>query len=199
MSKIIFAHFKAQDAPITRCSEVLLSQLAHMPMTQGMNYPFQFVLQEIIHLEDNRKSQTKPPERFTRNPALRSFWHKHFCVPQYEHLGWNARAALKSNVVLDGSDEPEKFTQMALTVAKKHTEATTDEELWKFSSDLADEFMKRIEKGRTDGVNTGDWLIYTAYQGKNYYLCIAKHHEDEFIIEALKTCSQELPWIKELL
>ena len=48
---------------------------------------------------------------------------------------------------------------------------------------------------------TGEWLIYKKYQGKNYYLCLAKHNEgDKFIYEnKIQPCLIEFPELKNVL
>lgn len=194
MKKIILSHLKASNAPIERCSKVLLSQLAHMPSAPGMNYPFQFVLHEIMHLEGLGSTQTKPASPFTKNGALQNFMHKHFFVPSYDHLAVNAMLTWKMD-----NARSKKFEQMAMMVQKKSPRLDSDEDKYAFSCEVAKQFMLAIESRRKNEEATGDWLIYTNHQGQNYYLCIARHDEDKFILEALKACVEQFPFIRALL
>lgn len=48
---------------------------------------------------------------------------------------------------------------------------------------------------------TGEWLIYKKYQGKNYYLCLAKHDEGDKNIYKNKVlpCLDDFPELKDAL
>jgi hypothetical protein len=51
--------FHRRGLPVDRCSQILFSQLAHMPNRRVMNYPFQFVEREIQHLEGQGKNSNE--------------------------------------------------------------------------------------------------------------------------------------------
>jgi hypothetical protein len=86
-----------------------------MPAYRGLNFPFQFVEREIMHLEGLAKTTTKPAMAFKKTGRLAGFRHKHFLVPGYEHLGVNTRLAWE----FDKADS-QKFTQMALKIARPY-------------------------------------------------------------------------------
>lgn len=191
--------FRRQNLPLARSSRVLISQLAHMPDYGGMNQPFQFVEREIAHLEGMHGTQTKPAMPFNEKGKLHGFMHKHFWVPGYEHLGINAQIAWE---LFSGNSK--KFSEMALRIAKPYATngENTLEEKRKFSGELTQEFM--YGKGGllerfNNGKGTGDWLIFVEYDGNKYYLCIAKHDEDEFILHALKSCILDFPFLETML
>lgn len=197
--RFIKRSFSLHHLPIDRCSRVLFSQLAHMRDYGGMNYPFQFVEREIAHLEGLEQTQTKPAMPFKKSGKLSGFMHKHFFVPGYGHLGVNVMNAWS----LDRPNS-KKFSEMALRLAKPYaTEGqNTREELWKFSGELAHEVMRGkggLEDRFASEDGTGDWLVFISHEGKNYYLCIARHGEDEFILGALKSCILEYPFLEVIL
>jgi hypothetical protein len=192
--------FSRHHLLIERCSQVLFSQLAHMPGYGGINHPFQFVEREILYLEGRGKTETKPASPFKKSGKLRGLMHKHFYISGYGHLGINARNAWEFD-----RQNSKTFSEMALQLAKPYAtdaDTNTNDELKSFSEELAREFMHG-EDGVKDRFakekGTGDWLIYTPHQLKNYYLCIAKHNEDDFILGALRDCVHEFSFLKEVL
>jgi hypothetical protein len=187
--------FSSRGLPLDRCSQVLFSQLAHMPNYGGMNYPYQFVEREIKHLEGLGDTTTKPEAPFRKNP-LSGFMHNHFCVPGYEHLGINTKLAWKF-----GNPNPKKFSQMALSIVKRYVNSNqTDEDKRQCAGEIANEIVsgRGGVQDRLRGNATGDWIIYLPHKGKNYYLCIAKHDEDGFILEAIKHCTTDFPFINDV-
>lgn len=77
--------FVQRALPVDRCSNILFSQLVHMPPYAGFNLPFQFVEREIGYLEGHHgHTATKPAEPFSKNGILLGFMHKHFYVPGYD-------------------------------------------------------------------------------------------------------------------
>lgn len=191
---LIKESFVRNHIPIERCSTVLFSQLVHMPEYGGMNSPFQFVEREIAHLEGFGKTQTKPATAFSSKGKLRGFWHKHFLVPGYGHLGINTKVAWGMHK--DGLGRLPDLAVRLENPNASHNEIL--EEARKASLKIAREiiygkggFIQRLENEK----GTGDWLIFNKHQGKNYYLCIAKHNEDDFILQALRNCISDFPFI----
>lgn len=184
-------HFLKSALPLDRCSQILFSQLANMPSPDSLTYPFQFVEKEILSLENGTSSKTKKETTYYCNNRLKGFMHKHFYVPYYEHPAVNCQLYWKLKSV-----KSKKFEQMGLGVAEPFKGLPeTEETLAKFNSELADEFIR----GAKNRELTGDWLIYLPHEGQNYYLCIAKHNEDDFILEAVKCCLHEFPFIAEYI
>lgn len=192
LTNFIKDSFAKNGLPVIRCSQVLFSQLVHMPEYGGINYPFQFVEHEIKHLEGLGPSKTKLPT-FFKNSKLKQFQHKHFYVPGYEHPARNAQESWKLN-----NPSSQKFTQMALKIAKQYANASTEAELREFSSKIADEFISgkgSLTDRLSNAKGTGDWIVFIRNNNENYYLCIAKHGEDDFILEAIKYCIIDFPFI----
>lgn len=190
--------FSRHGLPIDRCSQILFSQLAHMPAYRGLNSPFQFVEREIMHLEGLAQTITKPAMPFKKSGKLAGFMHKHFCVPGYEHLGVNALLAWQL-----GKAGSKKLTDMALRIAKPYADVEQNKEvLLKFSGEIARAVVfgpGGLQDRQSSAKATGDWIIYASHQGQNYYLCISKHDEYDFILEALKLCGAQYPFVTALL
>lgn len=184
--------------PVDRCSQVLFSQLAHMPPYRGVNLPFQFVQSEIQHLEGNGSTSTKSATPFSKRGKLAGFWHKHFCVPGYEHLGVNASIAWEF-------DKPgsTKFTDMTRKIAAPYADVEqTKDDLLRSSREIAQAVVYGpggLQERQASAKATGDWIVYAPHKGQNYYLCISKHDEDEFILEALKQCGIQYSFVSSLL
>jgi len=191
--------FALRGLPAERCSQILFSQLAHMPAYGGLNHPFQFVEREIMELEGMGTGQgsTKPAAPFRASGRLSGLMHKHFFVPGYEHLGVNAKLAWKLDDPKSG-----KASEMISRIAKRYQEIPFDAKVAEdFSRELAQEFVYGAHGvlDRLSGKGTGDWIVYVPHDGKNYYLCIAKHDEDDFILDAVKRCAGDFPFIDELI
>jgi len=124
--------------------------------------------------------------------------HKHFYVPGYDHLGINAQLAWKFN-----DPKSQKFSQMLSRLRKPYNglQQLDTADMENFASELAREvvFGQDGVQARLSGRGTGDWIVYLTHEGQNYYLCIAKHGEDEFILETIKLCCVDFPSISALL
>ncbi|MGC2656408.1 MAG: hypothetical protein WA324_00415 [Bryobacteraceae bacterium] len=188
--------FSRHRLPVERYSQTLFSQLPHMPGYGCVNRPFQFVEYEIRCLEGLGDSSTKPAQSFSEKGQLHGFMHKHFFVPGYKHLGVNAELAWKLDKPNSG-----KLPQMIQQVAKRHNNNRTEADTQQFSAELAKKFVYGPDGllYRLSGKATGDWIIFLPHESKNYYLCIAKHDEDDFILEAIQQCAAESPFITDVL
>lgn len=147
------------------------------------------ILLELDYLEGLRhSSRTKTAEPF-RKPPLSEYplLHKHF-FSTHRHLIRNIgiRWALDRN----GNRELDALIH---EVAEQHGH---DAECWpKMLSHrlIVSGYEERACKGLT-----GDWIIYTQHEGRNYYLDIAAHQEGENPDELLKKlrngCQSEFPF-----
>ena len=191
--------FLHHGLPVGRCSQILFSQLAHMPAYRGLNYPFQFVEREIMEMEGIGTGQTgtKPATPFRETGPLSGLMHKHFLVPGYEHLGVNAKLAWKLDDPASG-----KASQLISILAKRYQGIPFDAKVAQdFSRDLVQEIVYGPHgvQERLSRKATGDWIVYVPRDGKNYYLCIAKHDADDFIFDAVTRCACDFPFINEIL
>ncbi len=162
-----------------------------------MNFPFQFVQREIEHLEGKPGTTTKLPGAFKATGILAAFMHKHFYVPGYEHLGRNAQQAWKLQ-----APNSKKLHEMISRIANPYrNQEPSDTNALEFSQRVANELV--VGPGgvedRLKGKATGDWLVYREHDGENYYLCIAKHDEDDFIVEAIRNCFADFPFLSSFL
>jgi hypothetical protein len=194
----IRSSFLRHGLAVERCARILFSQLAYMPAYRGLNFPFQFVEREIRHLEGLANTETKPAKPFNKSGKLSGFMHKHFCVPGYEHLAVNATLAWQ--LQKSGS---RKFTEMALKIAKPYADVQqTPDQLLKFSGEIARAVVSGpggLQERQSSGRATGDWIVFASHEGQNYYLCIAKHDEDDFILETLRLCTSQFPFVGKII
>jgi hypothetical protein len=181
--------------PVDRCSSLLFQQLARMPNRGFVNMPFQFVQQEIRYLEGSGETSTKPAKPFSKKGPLNGLMHKHFFVSTYEHLGINAKLAWN----LDDPNSP-KFHAMLNRVMKPYRSRTlSGADALQLSKKITNELMSGPGgiKTRLSGKATGDWIVYLTHEGRNYYLCIAKHEEEPFVLDAVRHCLPEFPFISD--
>jgi hypothetical protein len=195
--RIIRHSFVQRALPVDRCSNILFSQLAYMPPYGGSNLPFQFVERETGYLEGHHgRTATKRAEPFSKNGILHGFMHKHFYVPGYDHLGVNALQAWKLN-----DPKSKKLDHLVSRVRKRYGELKNPDTVEEFSRELALGVVYGAGgvNERLSGSGTGDWIVYVTQEGKNYYLCIAKHGEDDFILETIKRCCVDFPFLSGLI
>jgi hypothetical protein len=89
-------------------------------------------------------------------------------------------------------DEKMREAQIA---GKKKSVAKKD--LTKIVNDV---LTNNLARRRNEGKMTGEWIIYAQREGRNFYLCLAKHDDgDEKIREKIeRICLWEFPFLKTL-
>ena len=96
-----------------------------------------------------------------------------------------------------------KFTDMARKIAAPYADVEqTKDDLLKFSREIAQAVVYGpggLQERQASAGVTGDWIVYAPHKGQNYYLCISKHDEDEFILKALKQCGFQYPFVSASL
>ena len=166
-------------------SRILFEQLLNLPDT-GFRMAPQWVTEEINNLEFNLPSRTKPEDSF-RNPILRNLYHKHFFIPTL-NLGKNVFNCIQS----------EKFKKILQAHSHDLEENYSEQKLRQYCADISQEVIDASTE-----TETGNWLIYTKYNNKNYYLCIYPHpegrSEDCKIKELCQKAAQVFPELKNFL
>lgn len=148
------------------------------------------VMQEIYSLEGLHNSTTKKPTPF-RKPPLKGLWHKHHLAVGIQSLALNIlKESERTDYVvsqelidfLDSDIDRERKAQVcAASFAAAFSQKT---------------FEKRVQRKAM----TGEWIIFAKHEGKNYYLCLGQHGEDEAIIQKLKGFPlSEFPFLGETL
>jgi hypothetical protein len=47
---------------------------------------------------------------------------------------------------------------------------------------------------------TGEWIVYAVHEGRNFFLCLGRHGDDEAIRAKIDTiCRTEFPFLSDLL
>jgi len=145
------------------------------------------ILDEIEFLEGVRpSSRTKDAEPF-RQPPLDQFWHKHFSSARHLLRNLGIRWGLDGRGNRDLSraleqacgqwaDDPERlFSELAHRL-------------------IMDGYGDRLRRGLT-----GEWIIFTKHDGRNYYLSTATHQEGKTPAELYErirgACGAEFPFL----
>lgn len=148
--------------------------------------PEQFeILLELDCLEGLRQSSRTKPAKPFRKPPLSEYplLHKHF-FSTHRHLVRNV--GIRWALDKDGNKDLDKLIH---DVAER---CGDDPDLWPkllVHSVVIEGFEDRARRGLT-----GDWIIFTQHEGRNYYLDIATHHEGENPEELLKKLRNGCQW-----
>lgn len=123
------------------------------------------IIDELDYLEGIKKySKTKTEQQF-KHPPLNIFSHKHFTSARHVLKNIMVRWSLDRNGNKDLDNLIEK-------IAKNYG---SNPELWQ--AQLAHEMVINGFEQRQEQGLTGDWIIYSCYDGLNYYLDLATHTE----------------------
>lgn len=150
------------------------------------------VIHEIECLEGIReRSNLKPASQFERKPALRGLWHKHYLEDGLPSMANN----LSKGIAKFG------LPWLKERVAESHSSGEksflTKQDCARIAHDVVvGNWQRLIEQSAL----TGEWLIFAKHEGKNYYLCIGKHGDDEMSrsqIDAI--CLKEFPFLADAL
>lgn len=185
--------FGIKEEMLARISVLMVLQLYGSFMSRREN-PF-VIVNEISCLEGNSsrgESRTKPPTMFNRKPYLRGLWHKHYRGAGLDVMAMNIQLALKTY----GLPRLEAKIEETMKSGEERYFTVEDAAL------IAHEAVMENWKRRFDDQRlTGHWIIYAIHEGKNYYLTLARHTDDEAElrrkIEA--TCLNQFPFLVEIL
>lgn len=145
------------------------------------------IAEEVINLENgDGTTNTKLASEF-KNMPLKGLWHKHFFCQQF--IAKNIQIGLgkngKGNIIRDVMEKS----------GNSHFEP----------SDIS-EIAKRVVYGtlnkRTEGNSlTGEWILFSKHENKNYYLCLSTHNSgDEYISSRIQNhCANQFPFLVSLM
>jgi hypothetical protein len=171
-----------------RISLFLIMQL--LSEEQRGNDTWVRVLHEINALEGKSQftSRMRPTTQFNHKP-LKGLWHKHFRQTDLRSLSINLLKGLrrdglpKLEAEVSVLEEPRDFEPA--DAAKIAHEAVVDN----YERLLATQSL------------TGEWIVYSVFEGVNYYLCIASHDTgDDVVFNWINTaCTVQFPFLLEQL
>ena len=151
------------------------------------------VMEEIKALEGLRQSsRTKPASMFERNKPLRGLWHKHYLEDGLPSMAINLRKGLKKF----GIPLAEKMVEDAQRSGEKRY--FSEKDVPQIAHDAVEGNWKRL---MTESALTGQWIIFAQHEGKNYYLCLGHHSdEDQKIRDQIDAiCVREFSFLKGIL
>lgn len=173
----------------SRVSRLLVAQLSSVSKHRTFN---SFSVTDVIQkLEGVGRNGCEKREDIFKYLPLKGFWKAHF---------FDARFLTKNLVNhwgLEREDSP-KFDALCSRVAAEE-EKNPSPHGWQ--GRLAHELtICGYEKKAMRKKLTGEWIIFSKHEGKNYYLCIAKHstskEDDEKIYAGIKKlCEPEYPFL----
>lgn len=173
----------------TRVSRLLVAQLTSARKHRTFNsYSVTDVIQKLEGVGRNGCEKREKP---FKHPPLQGFWKAHFFDARF--LIKN----LKNHWGLGFEDSP-KFNALCSRVAEEE-EKTPSAHGWQ--GRLAHEFTICGYEERAKRKNlTGEWIVFSKHNSRNYYLCLTKHStsikEDGEIYALLKNfCTQEYPFL----
>ncbi len=143
---------------------------------------------EIKSIEGvERRTSTKPATQFQR-PPLKGLWHQHFFNPRFipQNIG--------SHWKLGSGGSPELLEMFAEEMAAEESGIVTKGLINRIAYRFIDgAFRDRASAGRI----TGEWIIFAKHEGKNFYLTVGLHGEDDAVIyeRVMKWCKPEFPFL----
>lgn len=170
-----------------RYTSTMVNQLVYTPF-QGMSLLHEHVIPEIAHLENsNRPSKTGKAKSFKRE-QMKGLWKKHFYLPQFFTQN------VKNAWGLSPESRSTSFEDTFARSLKEYNAAPTEERAAEFSSFIAQSLI--------DGANarplTGEYVVFEKHENKNYYLCIARHSDDDAILRWAGEARKDFQFLNNL-
>jgi hypothetical protein len=150
------------------------------------------VMHEVKCLEGKGlSSRTKQESQFRKSP-LKDLWHKHYFDGSVSAMAKNIENALESYGI------PYFEQRIQESNESGEQQFVKPEDIYHIVHDaVSGNLQRRREQERI----TGEWLIYAVHESINYYLCLAKHEEDDHIIRRRidSSCIFEFPFLRNIL
>ncbi|MEH0017280.1 hypothetical protein V6330_23050 [Citrobacter portucalensis] len=185
--------FGIKDEMLTRISGLLILQLYGSFISRSEN-PF-IIVDEISCLEGNPlrgESRTKPPTMFNRKPYLRGLWHKHYHGAGIDVMARNIQIALKNYGLPRLEAEVEKVMESG-----EERYFTPEDAALIAHEAVRENWLRRSNEQKI----TGHWIIYAIHEGKNYYLSLGRHTDDEAELrrQIETACLYQFPFLSDIL
>lgn len=150
------------------------------------------LMHEVKFLEGHfNDSKTKPASQFLR-PPLQGLWHKHYYDTSISGMAQNVKNALNSYSI--------PYFEQKIEEAKESGEERymTVEHIPHLVHDIVTGNLQRRSKEQKV---TGEWLVYAIHEKANYFLCTARHREDDQNIRKRldSSCITEFPFLERIL
>jgi hypothetical protein len=134
---------------------------------------------DLKRLAVGEKMEMKPPAPLSRNRDLKPYKLMHMHYYYHEALAFNYKNVL---------GKPRVKNSLNLIPAC--------EEMSDFKPYFDDFWETLNQEIKQKGFLTGEWVIFKIHNGKKYFLDIASHGDDEYIIESAKNIyTKEFPEI----
>lgn len=144
------------------------------------------IVAEIQALEGvGRLVGTKPASQFEHLP-LKGLWKKHYLL--------GGIASIAKNIELGFGPERWRLNEI---IKRNHNPTTARLPPKEFARNIANEVVDLYADRSTRQALTGEWIVFAQYQGKNYYLCLATHEENDNDIydRVVCGCSSQFPFL----
>lgn len=182
-----FNHCGFCGVDMNRVSALMMIQLASIGKYRVYDtFSITDVLQELEGVGRNQKVRVA---QFKHEP-LKGLWKAHFFDARF----------LARNLINYSGLKFENNPKMAILLEKAQAEESESPSLYGWQGRLADALtVKAYEEMASKGKLTGEWIIFSKYQGLNYYLGISRHtsrEEDENVSHFIdKLCKHEFPFL----
>lgn len=159
------------------------SQLLVCELFVGCKYGHQNpapVIQEIELLEKGRRSCTKLPSQFKR-PPLQGLWYKYYIN--------NGLLSLVLNI----QDGIGKYNIPIFKNSNKKYSISNN-----VSPSIHDILSNNLDSRINNKHTSGEWIVLSKYNEKNYYLCVSNDNDNNEKLRLLinEICGQEFSFIK---
>ena len=142
------------------------------------------IMAEIKFLEGLGPSTGTKPATMFRGEKLSGFWHKHYQEPSIPSIAKNIEHALKNYGL------PNLEKKISDFGGKK---IFTQEDVKEISKEV---FHDNYKKRKDSTKLTGEWIVYSDFNNKKYYLCLSRHnYDDDHTLSLIESAKTDFPFI----
>ena len=185
---------------IVRCSTIFIKSLETEIYASFKNEPITLpgcpskIIAEIRFLEGIGENQGTKQSALLKSyePLKTKLMHKHYLA--YDSYVRNIGEALC--MIGAHTNEAEGKKRIAKLIESKRRPNATHFEMQDIAP-LCDAICNIYVNRAKDNRNTGEWIVYAVHEGKNYYLCLGTHGNENEWIDIVEQCRSDFPFLWE--
>jgi hypothetical protein len=154
---------------ISRISTVFMAQIYQLGISGALN--INAILDEVKYLEGKKETSRTGEAKPLRGKQLKGLYKKHFTDARFimKNIG------LHLGVESGNTENLEKIIHEA---ALKKDAGCSEHEIVNY---LTHHLTAGAYQERSKKALTGEWIVFKKHEGKNYYLVLAEHGNDELV------------------
>lgn len=183
-------HIGFCNVDLSRISQFFLIQLTSIRKYRVYST---FSITDVIQDLEGVGRGIKRRENQFKHLPLHGFWKAHF---------FDARFVVRNMINemgIEFKDSPKFSTLLRQAIGDEEKNPSKHGWIGRLSHEMT---VGAFEKRARRNALTGEWIIFSKHEGKNYYLCISRHfsgkEKDQELFDFLQTlCQHEYPFLLE--